>query len=121
MKKETLEMIHKNYILAAENATNIMDVLNNLYSLLSIYTPCEEDIEEYDGFFRRVETSRRIREKTFQMTNLANDICFTIMYIIVWANATQGLDLDISITARRKSLESELAKLLEKDWDYDRF
>jgi len=121
MKKETLEMIHKKYNQAAQDATNIMEILNNLYVLLCNYVPCEEDIEEYEGFLRRVDTSRRIREKTFQMTNLVSDLCFTIMYVVIWANATQGADIDISITARRKSLESELSKLLEKDWDYDRF
>ena len=122
MTQETLQMIHEKYNEAAKNSHNVIDILKNLYELLSTeVSPIEKDLDDFDSFLRRIDTSRRIREKSFQMTNLANDICFTIMYIVIWANMTQDLDLDISITARRKSLESELTKLLEKTWDYDRF
>lgn len=36
------------------------------------------------------------------------------MYIILWLNQTQNLNIDINWYSRRKSLESELSKLLRK-------
>ena len=115
----TLHAIHDMYQEALHYSHNILDVLNNLYKLMLVFDVCEEDSEEFDSFVRKIDTSRRIRSKDFQMTNLVSDLTFAIIYIIIWLNETQKLGLDTSISARRKSLESELRKLLEKNHDYD--
>ena len=123
MTKETLEFMHNAYISAAEtqNISNNIDILKHLQSQLLEYTPVDEDVNEFDMFLRNLESSIRIREKTFQITNMVSDIVFAMLYIAIWANQTQHLDIDIDIIARRKALESELTKLLEKSSIHDRF
>ncbi len=123
MTKETLQYMHRAYLQVTETPkmSNILDILNGLKTILSDYNPPEEDVEEFDMFLRNIESSIRIREKTFKMTNMVSDIVFSMLYIAIWANETKGLDIDINIIARRKSLESELTKLLEKDEIHDRF
>lgn len=101
--------------------SNILDILKGLQEYLLAYDTPEEDTEEFDVFLRNIESSIRIRERTFQMTNMVSDIVFTMLYIIVWANQYHELDIDIDILARRKALESELTKMLEKKDIHDRF
>lgn len=94
--------------------SNILDILKGLYEYLVQYDVPSKDIEQFDLFLRGIQSSIRIRERTFQMTNMVSDVVFTMIYIIIWANETQKLDIDIDILARRKALESELTKILEK-------
>lgn len=123
MTKETLDFMHRAYIDVAETPkmSSISDILKDLHAKLYAYTPPDEDSDEYDVFLRNIESSIRIRQKTFQMTNMVSDIVFAMIYIAIWTNETKNLGIDVNIIARRKSLESELTKLLEKDEIHDRF
>lgn len=121
MHHETLKFIHEQYQLAVGGSYNILDILSSLYELLENHTPTDEDSEEYDALLRNISISRDIRSKTFKLTNLVTDISFAMMYIIIWMNNVHNQNIDITIMARRKSLESELKKMLEKDQIHDRF
>jgi len=123
MTHETLQFIHRSYLDVIEQPENknIVDILMDLFDKLSKYEPSEEDSQEFDIFLRNIDSSIRIRRKTFALTSLVSDIVFTIIYIVIWANAEKKLDIDINIMARRKALESELTKLLKKDNIHDRF
>ena len=127
MKQETFDLIHRNYVLAVEQSNNILEIVKNLYRLLSECEVCTDDSLQFDAFLNSLERAIKKREKTFQLTNLASDISFVIMYIIIWLNNTQKEGIDINLTARRKSLESELSKLLKRSIAntspriYDRF
>ena len=127
MKQETFDLIHRNYNLAAEQSNNILEIVKNLYKLLSECDVCTEDSLQFDAFLNSLERAIKKREKTFQLTNVASDISFVIMYIILWLNDTKSKHIDINLTARRKALESELTKLLKRSIAnsspriYDRF
>ena len=114
MTDETLQFIHRAYQQSVEDSNNILEIVQNLHKILSGYVPNESDAIEFDTFLKGVFTSFKIREKTFEMTNLASDISFVFMYIVIWLNKTMQMHIDINIDARRKGLESELTKLLEK-------
>ena len=128
MTKKTLDYIHSVYnsiaipsALHPQKLANILDILKGLLQGLIDYDPPEEDVEQFDVFLRELDSSIRIRQRTFQMTNMVSDIVFAMIYIIIWANEKHNLDIDIDILARRKALESELTKLLEKSDIHDRF
>ena len=119
MTNETLELIHRTYVESVEKSNNIMEIISNFYDALSSTTNiCSDDILEFDSFLKGVYSSKMIRRQTFKLTNMVTDIVFVIMYIIIWLNSTKGMHLDIDLTARRKGLESELAKILSKS-EYD--
>ena len=123
MTTDTLNFLHRSYVTAAEapDTINLIDLLKKLHQNLTEYVPPEEDTEAFDVFFRNIERSLQIRQKTFVLTNFSSDIVFTMMYIAIWANQVHNLEIDINISSRRKALESELSKLLEKDQIHDRF
>lgn len=127
MTLETLDLIHRNYVLAVEKSNNILGIIRNLNQLLSECTVCAEDTLQFDAFVSSLERAIKKREKTFELTNLATDILFVNMYIIIWLNSTKSMHIDINLNARRKALESELTKLLKRSIAnnspriYDRF
>lgn len=114
MTDKTLDLIHRNYQAAVEASNNILDIVQNLYQMLSEFDIPDEDIDEFDTFLAGLKSSIETRKKTFEMTNLVTEINFAIIFIVVWLNNTQNKQIDINLIARRKSLESELTKLLEK-------
>lgn len=121
MTDKTLEFIHISYNNAVKMSRDILSIINNLYILLNEYTPDEVDSKEYDMLLRNVDSSRKHRANTFQTTNFVIDISFVIMHIGLWLNQTQDADIDVNITGRRKSLESELVKMLIKEDIHDLF
>ena len=123
MTQKTLDFLHATYNEVAETpkTSNIIDILRELLDKLYDYNVSDEDSNEFDVLIRNLETSIRIRQKTFQLTNMVSDIVFVMMYIAIWANQHHELNIDINIMARRKALESELTKLLEKGEVHDRF
>ena len=121
MTDKTLNFIHSAYNKAAENSRDILSIINNLYEILNNYTPDDIDSKEYDMLLRNVDSSRKHRVNTFQTTNFIIDISFVIMHIGLWLNQTQNADIDVNITGRRKSLESELCKMLVKEEVHDLF
>lgn len=121
MTDKTLNYIHDSYNKATQISHEILSIINNLYLILNKYTPDDTDCSEYNLLLRNVDISRKKREKTFQLTNLIMDIAFVIMYITLWLNQTKGCNIDVNITSRRKSLESELTKMLIKKEVHDLF
>ena len=123
MTKKTLNFLHKAYNEVCESSEtfNIIDILTKLLAKLSEYKVPAKDSDDFDALYRNIESSIRIRQKTFQFTNLVSDIVFVMMYIAIWANQHHRLNIDINIMARRKALESELTKFLEKGEVHDRF
>lgn len=116
MTEQTLNFIHQCYQESVENSKDIMGIITYLYDKLSEpkISICSQDIEQYDSFLEGLDSCIKIRYKTFDLTNLASDVIFVIMYIIIWLNTTRNMQIDIKLTARRKALESDLIKLLLK-------
>ena len=111
---KTLEFIHQNYQAALQQSSNILEIVKNLYEILKDEEVADEDSEAFDSFIDGLRGSYRFREKTFSITNVITYITITTMYIIIWLNETNNLHLDINWYSRRKSLESELTKILRK-------
>ena len=111
---KTLEFIHQKYQAALQQSSNILEIVKNLYEILKDEEVAYEDSEAFDSFIDGLRGSYRFREKTFSITNVMTYITITIMYIIIWLNETNNLHLDINWYSRRKSLESELTKILRK-------
>ena len=123
MTQKTLNFLHVAYNKVAETpkTSNIIDILRELLDKLSDYNVPDEDSDEFDILIRNLETSIQVRQLTFSLTTMVSDIVFVMMYIAIWANKFHELDIDINIMARRKALESELTKFLEKGEVHDRF
>lgn len=123
MTQETLNFLHEAYndIASSPETSNIINILNELLKKLDSYIVPDADTEEFDMFYRNIKSSISTRLKTFQLTNMVSDIVFTMLYVGIWANAERNLNIDINILARRKALESELTKFLEKGEVHDRF
>lgn len=116
LSDKTLEKIHAVYnkVVQSRNVHTNVDIQEGLLNTLKTYTPVDEDIQDYDTFLKNLEISIATRKKTFELTNLATDIVFTISLIGIWANEKKSLNIDTNISARRKSLESENVKYLDK-------
>lgn len=123
MTQKTLDFLHSAYNEVAETpkTSNIIDILRELLDKLSDYNVPDEDSDDFDILIRNLETSIRVRQITFPLTTMVSDIVFVMMYIAIWANKHHRLNIDINIMARRKALESELTKFLEKGEVHDRF
>lgn len=114
MTNETLNLIHRSYQEALEKSSNIMEIVETLYSILENMEVAEEDSETFDSFIDGLRGCIRSRQKTFEITNVITYVNITFMYIILWLNKEYGKHIDINWYARRKSLESDLAKILRK-------
>lgn len=114
MLQETLNFIHNKYQLALSQSSNILDIVKNLYKILEDEEVPIEDSKAFDSFIDGLRGCYCFREKTFKITNITIYISITIMYIILWLNDVNDIHLDINWFARRKSLESELTKILRK-------
>ena len=114
MNQTTLDLIHQKYQEALENSGNVLKIVENLYRILSEEEVCEEDSARFDSFLDGLRGCIAYRHKTFVLTNLITYINITFMYIVLWLNSTRGLNIDINLYSRRKSLESDLAKVLRK-------
>ena len=123
LTQKTLSFLHESYleISRSKEPLNTKDIFRLLKEKLETYSAPKKDQDEVDDLLRKLDTSYHVRCKTFQLTNMASDIVYVMMYIAIWANQERELDIDINIIARRKAVESELAKLLEKDNVHDRF
>ena len=95
-------------------SSNILEVVENLYDILLDAEVADEDSKTFDSFIDGLRGCIRFRKKTFVITNMVTYLYITIMYIILWLNSSQQLHIDINLYARRKSLESDLTKLLCK-------
>lgn len=114
MKKETLNFIHRSYQKALTQSSNILEIVQHLYEILEDAEVAEEDSTAFDSFVDGLRGCIYSRQKTFEITNTITYINITFMYIVLWLNKSQELHIDINWYARRKSLESELSKILRK-------
>lgn len=114
MTTETLDLIHRSYQEALEKSKNIIQIVQNLYDILDAAEVCEEDSKAYDAFIDGLRNCLRIRKMTSDITDTVTYITITIMHIIKWLNISKHANIDIILHGRRKSLESDLTKLLRK-------
>lgn len=114
MLPETLKFIHQKHQIALQQSSNVLEIVKNLFYILKDEEVADEDSETFDSFIDGLRGCYRFREQTFVITNVMTYITITIMYIILWLNETNDIHLDINWYSRRKSLESELAKILRK-------
>ena len=117
-QQETLDFIHENYQLALQKSSNILEIVDNLYNILKDKEVAEEDAEPFDSFIDGLRACYRFRKRTFVITNITTYITITVMYIVLYLNETNNLHLDLNWYSRRKSLESDLAKILRKSLKY---
>ncbi|MBO5397796.1 MAG: hypothetical protein J6A36_02530 [Clostridia bacterium] len=114
MQKKTLQQIHEAYVEATKaSSINALEVEENLSRILDTNQYLADDLQAMDYFIDKLEKSIRARKMTFQSTNVCVEILHTTMYIVAWVNKQFGMEIDTNITARRKSLESELTKALD--------
>ena len=119
MNQMTLDLIHRAYQESVQKSDNILDIVKNLYEILSEETVVEEDSACFDAFLDALRDCYHTRKNTFQITNTVCYINSVLMYIILWLNDTHQYHIDIDLKARRKSLESDLTKILRKSIDKD--
>lgn len=114
MKQKTFDQIHGAYVNATKaSSINAVEVEENLVRILDDTKISEEDLPAMDYFLDKVSKSIRARRLTFQSTNICTELLHTTMYIVAWVNKRFKKEIDTNITARRKSLESELTKDLD--------
>lgn len=114
MTQKTLDFIHQSYQEALEKSGNIIQIVENLYNILADAEVPDEDSKAYDAFIDGLRNCLRTRKMTSDITDIVTYITVTIMHIIKWLNITKQIDIDINLHGRRKSLESDLTKLLRK-------
>lgn len=114
MTQKTLDFIHQSYQEALANSANIIQIIQNLFDILVDAEVCDEDARAYDAFVDGLRNCLKIRKMTSDITDIVTYITITIMHIIKWLNISKHLDIDIILHGRRKSLESDLTKLLRK-------
>lgn len=114
MTQQTLDFIHQSYQEALEKSGNIIQIVENLYNILADAEVPDEDSKAYDAFIDGLRNCLRTRKMTSDITDIVTYITVTIMHIIKWLNITKQIDIDINLHGRRKSLESDLTKLLRK-------
>lgn len=114
MTQKSLDMIHEAYLKAAgDGCKNPVSITNRLVDILNSLDIIPEDVPAMDLFIDKISKSIPARRITFKSTNMCTEILHTAMYIVIWMIDELGLDIDTNITARRKSLESELTKELD--------
>ena len=114
MTQETLDLIHRSYQEALEKSCNIIQIVENLYNILSEAEVTEEDSAPFDVFIDGLRNCLHMQKMTSDITDIITYITITIMHIIKWLNVSRRIDIDINLHGRRKSLESDLTKLLRK-------
>lgn len=116
ISQETQEILQNAYRTAVRKSHNILEIASNLYTLLDNQEVSETDRPIFDAFLANLKICIEIRKRTYPMTNLLTEITFVIMHIVIWLNTTRDMHIDVNLKARRKSLESDLAKMLEKSF-----
>lgn len=119
MTKTTLDLIHREYQIAVIESYQMLEIVEKLYSSLStkIKSVSQEDLDAFSSFLDGLETCLIERKMTFELTDFFTDVNSLLMYIVKWLNDTQHRHIDINWYGRRKALESELTKILDKSCD----
>lgn len=114
MTKQTLQLIHDEYVSAVKTSRDILGITKCLHENLSALSVLEEDTKQFDSFLAGLLLCIRCRERTNDFTSLMEGITTTIVYIIIFMNNRKNTNWDINIIARRKALERDLCKILRK-------
>lgn len=114
MTQETLNLIHRSYQEALEKSSNIIQIVQNLFDILNKAEVPDEDSTAFDAFVDGLRNCMKIRTMTSDLTDTVTYITITIMHIIKWLNIEKQCNIDVILHGRRKSLESDLTKLLRK-------
>ena len=114
MTQETLDLIHQSYQEALQKSGNIIQIVENLQNILNDAEVCEADSKTFDAFIDGLRSCLKTRQMTSDITDVVTNITITIMHIVRWLNVSRKIDIDINLHGRRKSLESDLTKLLRK-------
>lgn len=114
MTQQTLDLIHQSYQEALSKSGNIIQIVENLCDILVHAEVCEADSKTFGAFIDGLRNCIGIRKMTSDITDVVTNITITIMHIIRWLNVSRKIDIDINLHGRRKSLESDLTKLLRK-------
>lgn len=113
---KTLEIIHREYNLATQIAVILQNIPEFMYQNLKKRKKeiPEKDLSFYFTFLDGLSNCYRERNMTFEITDFATDLNTVVMYIIRWLNEVKGANIDLNWYARRKALESDLTKILNK-------
>ena len=124
MKKETLDFIRNSFVQSMQiPCRDVPDIEQLLVHFLEIGNIPEEDLSRIDFFLAGLRDSINTRKQTMDYTELCADIMHTTVYIIIWINEfhpewlekkDEDEGLDVHLSSRRKALDSELPKRLEK-------
>lgn len=113
---KTLEIIHREYNVATQIATTMQEIpelMHKNLKKLSASIP-QEDSSMFFNFLDGLVNCYRERSMTFDITDFVTELNSVVMYIIRWLNEFQEANIDINWYARRKALESDLTKILNK-------
>lgn len=116
MTQATLDLINREYQKAVKKSTKMYQIVeilyDNLFNNVKLVDP--EDIETFWSFLDGLRNCMIERSMTFEITDFFTDLNSTLMYIIKWLNKDQNQEIDLNWYGRRKSLKSDLTKILEK-------
>ena len=113
---KTLEIIHREYNVAVNTATSmqeIPEIMHRHLKALKADIP-ENDSSVFFSFMDGLVNCYRERRMTFEITDFVTELNSVVMYIIRWLNEEKHANIDINWYARRKALESDLTKILNK-------
>lgn len=132
MTDNLMQIIHEAYQIAVKKSTtydafpgslgpamprdliNGVEVCKRLYCILENQkVETQEDEQVLDYFLNKLQRTIAARKNTYAATNMCSEILFVTMLIVAWLNHDESLGLDVNMTARRKAVESELAKNLD--------
>ena len=116
MTETTLAILHNAYEQSISRAESIVGVLRFLKESLDKehgLVP-SEDLPIFNSFLDGVDTCIHYRMNTSEITDMLTFVTTTMLYIVRWINTTRESPLDADIFSRRKSLESNLTKILSK-------
>ena len=113
---KTLEIIHREYNVAVNTATSMQEIPEIMHrNLKDLKTDIpEEDASVFFSFMDGLVNCYRERKMTFEITDFVTELNSVVMYIIRWLNEEKQANIDINWYARRKALESDLTKILNK-------
>lgn len=118
---KTLEIIHREYNVAVSSTSGITEIPKIMHMNLRELSPSipQEDTSVFLNFLDGLVNCYRERLMTFEITDFVTELNSVIMYIIRWLNESQHANIDINWYARRKALESDLTKILNKSLEDD--
>lgn len=113
---KTLEIIHREYNVAVGEASSMQEIPEIMHrNLKDLKTDIpEEDASVFFSFMDGLVNCYRERKMTFEITDFVTELNSVVMYIIRWLNEEKQANIDINWYARRKALESDLTKILNK-------